>query len=132
MISTQRLRVNAMKVNSRRTSDICTPRLRGVVKSKDPPVRKRHPLDLMHLFLFLMLLNVNLRFPHVYTLPPNICLYPPNFKFLEITLRRTSINAPQSSAHPPNTALAVRRTGATLAWLTTSIKDQQRCRRDYR
>jgi len=32
-----------------------------------------------------MFFNVNLGFANVYT-PRNICLYPPNFKFLEITL----------------------------------------------
>jgi len=32
-----------------------------------------------------MFFDVNVPFTHVYT-PPNICQYPPNFKFLEISL----------------------------------------------
>jgi len=38
-----------------------------------------------HLLYFLMFFDVNLRFAHAYT-APNIRLYPPNFKFLELTL----------------------------------------------
>jgi len=54
-----------------------------------PPVERRHPPPTQCNFCFFLFFDVNLRFAHVYT-PPNICRYPPNFKFLEITLYATS------------------------------------------
>jgi len=63
-------------------SDIFTPPLGGT-----PQVERRHPPPpTRSLFvLFLMFFNVNLCFAHFCT-PQNICLHPPNFEFLEITL----------------------------------------------
>jgi len=49
------------------------------------PVARRQSSNYLYFFCFLIFCNVNLRFPHVYT-PSNICPYPPDFKFLEITL----------------------------------------------
>jgi len=64
-------------------SDIFTPPLGGVKtpqSAHDPP-----PPFLVFFKMFLMFFNVNLLSKHVYT-PRQMCVYPPNFKFLEITL----------------------------------------------
>jgi len=64
-------------------------------RGKDPPpVDRWHPpLTSVYFFLFLNILNVILRFPHVYTPPtPKMCTYFPNFKFLEMTLAYGSLN----------------------------------------
>jgi len=52
------------------------------VKSKDSPAKEDTPPHSESLFLcFLMFFNVSLRIAHVYTPPPNICLYPsPQFQ----------------------------------------------------
>jgi len=71
------------------------PPLKGVLT---PQLRDDTP-QLSVIFSIFNVFNVNLRFAHVYN-TPNICLYPPNFKFLEITLN-TVLN-------PLNTHLVVR------------------------
>jgi len=58
-----------------------TPHLRDDTPHPSPPPNSTQ----CNFSRFLMFFNVNLHFSHVYT-SPNICLYPPNFKFLEITL----------------------------------------------
>jgi len=69
-------------------SDIFTPALGGGGKYPPPQMSDDNPPAQCDFFDFLMFFNVNLRFAHVYTPPPNICLYPPTLKFLEITLPR--------------------------------------------
>jgi len=58
-----------------------------------PVERRQPPPDFFCFFkMFLMFSNINLPFAHIYT-PPNILLYPPNFKFLEITLHQSRLQS---------------------------------------
>jgi len=53
-------------------------------------------------FLFCIFFNVNLGFEHVYTPPPNICQYPTNLKFLEITLLDCLLVVEENFSDPKN------------------------------